>query len=101
MRALTPVATVDNEEALLEMAGPGTAAHLERIMPAYRAVLGSEQSDQANHLHQQRFLAVELRRRRQRRGAGPPLPPGRCGGGQGLQLAMAVDESSGGKRIHR
>ena len=56
VRALTRVATTDNEEALLEMARAGTASHLERIVRAYRAALGREDLDQANHVHEQRFV---------------------------------------------
>ena len=57
VRAITRVATADNEEALLEMARAGTASHLERIVRAYRRALGNDETDQANHLHQERFLA--------------------------------------------
>ncbi len=39
VRALTRVATPDNEAALLDMARAGTAAHLEHIVQAYRGAL--------------------------------------------------------------
>ena len=57
VRAITRVATADNEDALLEMARAGTAAHLERIVRAYRRALGNDETDQADHWHRQRFLA--------------------------------------------
>ncbi len=56
VRALTRVATPNNEAALLDMARAGTAAHLERIVRAYRGALRNEEVDKANRIHDERFL---------------------------------------------
>ena len=56
VRAITRVATTDNEGALLEMARAGTASHLERIVRAYRSALGSDETDSAERAHDERFL---------------------------------------------
>lgn len=56
VRALTPVATADNELDLLDLALAGTASHLERIVRAYRGALRQNEVDTANHLHDQRSV---------------------------------------------
>ncbi len=56
VRALTRVATPETEAALLEMARQGTASHLERIVRAYRKAQRADEVDQANRVHEDRFL---------------------------------------------
>jgi hypothetical protein len=54
VRALTRVATPENEPQLLELALTGTAAHLERIVRAYRGALGADEVANANRVHERR-----------------------------------------------
>jgi hypothetical protein len=56
VRAITRVATPDNEDALVEMARAGTASHLERIVRAYRDALGHDEVGTANRAHDGRFV---------------------------------------------
>lgn len=42
MRAITRIATPENEEALVELALHATAAHVESVVRAYRGVLSRE-----------------------------------------------------------
>ncbi|MBW3549022.1 MAG: HNH endonuclease [Actinobacteria bacterium] len=56
VRALTRVATPETEGALLEMARQGTAAHLERIVRAYRKAQRVDEMDEANRIHEDRSL---------------------------------------------
>jgi hypothetical protein len=56
MRALTRVATPDNEGELLDLALTGTASHLERIVRAYRGALRDDEVDTANDLHDRRSV---------------------------------------------
>ncbi len=56
VRALTRVATPETEAALLDMARQGTASHLERIVRAYRRAQRLDELDQANRMHEDRFL---------------------------------------------
>ncbi len=56
VRALTRVATPETEAALLEMATQGTAAHLERIVRAYRKAQRADELDEANRIHEDRSL---------------------------------------------
>ncbi|MBW3651577.1 MAG: HNH endonuclease [Actinobacteria bacterium] len=56
VRALTRVATPDNEGDLLELALTGTASHLERIVRAYRGALRDDEVDTANDLHDRRSV---------------------------------------------
>jgi hypothetical protein len=54
---MTRVATVDNEEYLLNIALHGTAHHVERLVRNYRQVKRSEALDQENTRHAQRELS--------------------------------------------
>ena len=55
VRAITRVATPDNEAALLDLAQGGTAAHVERFVRAWRRVDAATAAKQAEarHLHRQ------------------------------------------------
>jgi uncharacterized protein DUF222/HNH endonuclease len=55
VRAITRVATPENEETLVELARHGTASHLERIVRAYRRVLGANNPDEVKERHQARY----------------------------------------------
>jgi hypothetical protein len=60
VRAMTRVATPDNEEALLQIALFGTATHVERSVRAYRKVLSFEdESEASNARHMARYLRYE------------------------------------------
>jgi hypothetical protein len=50
----TRVATPENEPQLLELALTGTAAHLERIVRAYRGALRADEVANANRVHERR-----------------------------------------------
>ncbi|MBW3549134.1 MAG: 13E12 repeat family protein, partial [Actinobacteria bacterium] len=56
VRALTRVATPDNEVDLLELALTGTTSHLERIVRAYRGALRADEVDTANDLDDRRSV---------------------------------------------
>ena len=56
VRAITRVATAENEEKLLGVARGGTAAHVEKIVRAWRRAVGSKERDEANRQHQRRYL---------------------------------------------
>ncbi len=56
VRALTRVATSETEGSLLEMARQGTAAHLERIVRAYRRARRADELDRATRWHEHRSL---------------------------------------------
>ncbi|MCB9789035.1 MAG: DUF222 domain-containing protein [Deltaproteobacteria bacterium] len=57
MRAVTRVATPDNEEFLLHVARTGTASHLERLCRERRRVEQAEESDASERLHAARTLS--------------------------------------------
>jgi hypothetical protein len=56
VRALTRVATPENEDALLNIALQGTAAHMEKVVQLYRRVERLEEAQEALAAHQQRYL---------------------------------------------
>src|SRR6056297_1842901 len=56
VRAMTRVATPQNEEYLLRIADHGTAAHVERLVRNYRKVKRSEALKRDNQLHALREL---------------------------------------------
>ena len=58
VRALTRVATPDNEHALVDLALSGTAAHVERFVRAWRRVDGVSDSARAESQHLARSLAT-------------------------------------------
>ena len=60
VRALTRVATPDNEAALLDFAQAGTAAQTERLVRAWRRVddLAAAEQEESRHLH--RYLSTWL-----------------------------------------
>ena len=58
VRALTRVATPENEEELLEFALTGTAAHVERLVRAWRRVDRYEAMEQGDRLLEHRFLSA-------------------------------------------
>ena len=58
VRALTRVATPDNEAALLDLALAGTAAHVERFVRAWRRVDRAEAAKQAEAQHLNRQLST-------------------------------------------
>ena len=57
VRAMTRVATPENETYLLMIATHGTASHVERLVRQYRWVKRIEALDQANMRHQMRELS--------------------------------------------
>lgn len=59
VRALTRVATPSTEGELVELARHATAAHLERIVRAYRAVRQREELESANERHARRYLRFD------------------------------------------
>ncbi len=59
VRALVRVATPMTEGELVELARHATAAHLERIVRAYRGVRRREELEAANDRHARRFLRCE------------------------------------------
>ena len=58
VRALTRVATPDNEAALLDLAQAGTAAHVERFVRAWRRVDQVTAATQAESRHLHRHLST-------------------------------------------
>jgi hypothetical protein len=60
VRAMTRVATVDNEEYLLNIALHGTAHHVERLVRNYRQVKRNEALALENARHTQRELSWHL-----------------------------------------
>jgi hypothetical protein len=58
VRALTRVATSENEADLLEFAHAGTAAHVERLVRAWRRVDRVEEAEQENLRHESRYLSA-------------------------------------------
>jgi hypothetical protein len=58
MRALTRIATPDNELRLLDVARAGTAAHIERLVRAWRRVDRNEAARVTEGRHQHRHLTT-------------------------------------------
>lgn len=56
VRAITRVATPENEEALVDWARHGTASHLERIVRGYGTVLRNLEMQQVNERHARRSV---------------------------------------------
>ena len=56
VRAMTRVATPENEDTLLMIARHGTAMHVEQTVRAYRQVQRIEETEKANGAHQARHL---------------------------------------------
>jgi len=56
VRAMTRVATAENETYLLNIAHHGTAAHVERLVCNYRKVQRIAERQRANALHEQRCV---------------------------------------------
>ncbi len=56
VRALTRVATAENEEYLLMIAHHGTASHMEELVRGYKRVKRIEDKQQANQAHEHRKL---------------------------------------------
>jgi hypothetical protein len=56
VRAMTRVATPENEHVLMNIALQGTAAHVERIVRQYRRVKRLEGAWLANEVHRHRYL---------------------------------------------
>jgi hypothetical protein len=56
VRAMTRVATPENEDYLLEIARHGTAAHVEKLVRAYRGVQREEERERANRQEEERGL---------------------------------------------
>jgi hypothetical protein len=56
VRAMTRVATLDNEEDLLNIARHGTAMHVEQTVRAYRQLERIEETEKANRAHGARRL---------------------------------------------
>ena len=57
VRALTRVATVETEDTLLHIALNGTAAHLERTVRGFRRVKRYLERDEAEAMHERRYLS--------------------------------------------
>ena len=58
VRAITRVATKDNERRLVDVALAGTASHVERVVRAWRRVDCAEEARQANGQHLRRYVSV-------------------------------------------
>ena len=58
VRAMTRVGTADNEDALLELAAHATAAHLEKIVRAWRRVDRLESGEAQEVRHQSRHFRI-------------------------------------------
>ncbi|MCY3817709.1 MAG: DUF222 domain-containing protein, partial [Gammaproteobacteria bacterium] len=56
VRALTRVAAVETEETLLHIALNGTAAHVERTVRGFRRVKRDLERDEAEAMHERRYL---------------------------------------------
>ena len=56
VRAMSRVATPENEDYLLQIARHGTANHVERLVSKYRRVQSSAECQRANDLHDARYL---------------------------------------------
>ena len=59
-RALTRVATAENEEALLELSEHGTAAHIEKIVRAWRRVDRQEDAEAERERHESRYVNLHV-----------------------------------------
>ena len=57
-RALTRVATAENEETLLELSEHATAAHIEKIVRAWRRVDRQEDAELEGERHESRFVRL-------------------------------------------
>ncbi|MDE0678888.1 MAG: DUF222 domain-containing protein [Gammaproteobacteria bacterium] len=57
VRALTRVATVETEETFLHIALNGTAAHVERTVRGFRRVKRYLERDEAEAMHERRYLS--------------------------------------------
>ena len=57
VRALTRVATAETEDLLLDIALNGTAAHVERTVRGFRRVQRYRERDEAEVLHERRYLS--------------------------------------------
>jgi hypothetical protein len=60
VRALTRIATPDNEQDLLDIARAGTAAHVEKVVRAYRGVERTAELETAAAQHEARFVNSRL-----------------------------------------
>ncbi|MDX1495262.1 MAG: DUF222 domain-containing protein [Longimicrobiales bacterium] len=58
VRALTRVATADNETELLELAKSGSTAHLERVVRAWKALSREDEAKREQVLHRTRRFSV-------------------------------------------
>ena len=56
VRAVTRVATAETEDSLLHIALHGTAAHVERTVKGFRRVLRVLERDEAEAIHERRYL---------------------------------------------
>jgi hypothetical protein len=56
VRAMTRVATPENQDYLLQIARHGTANHVERLVRKYRRVQSNAENQRANALHDGRYL---------------------------------------------
>ena len=56
VRAMTRIATPENEAELLRIARDGTASHLERVARGYRRACRLEEADEARRQHEDRYL---------------------------------------------
>lgn len=55
-RAMTRVATPENEHKLLNIALHGTASHVERVVRAWRRIDGLQEREHANRQHERRYF---------------------------------------------
>jgi hypothetical protein len=56
VRAMSRVATPENEQELLEVARHGTAHHLERLTRLFRGCTSAEERDRARRQHEERYV---------------------------------------------
>lgn len=58
VRALTRVATSENEAELLDFARAGTARHVERLVRGWKSLSRTDENERARLLHQSRVVSV-------------------------------------------
>ncbi|CAA0126184.1 Uncharacterised protein [Halioglobus japonicus] len=89
VRAMTRVATAQNEDYLLMIADHGTAAHVERLVCQYRRVQRNEALERDNQLHALREFNWYID------GDGSYVLKGRLSPEQGARVVQALDVAMG------
>ncbi|GJM08441.1 MAG: HNH endonuclease [Lysobacteraceae bacterium] len=87
VRAMTRVATLENEEFLLTIARHGTARHVEQLVRHYRKVTRTEALQRDNEVHKRRSLSVQVD------DDGMVILKGRFTPEQGASIIQALDKA--------